>query len=391
MNRAFLRDANLWSANLSGSVIQYADLSGADLRQTNFRQTKMDRANMNRANLMWADFSNAGLFGAKFVGADLTFANLHKAMLRYADMRKAKLERANMSEAHIEWANFSQADLTYANLSGSNLTVANFSEANLRETDIENAWFRNVELTNAIYEPASVPRTGYLLSGLSGLSTVRFGPGNQSALVSLREALRAAGLRTLEREATFAIEHGKTRHALNGWRPGIEIDQDANPTTKDVGAIIEGVLKLVFFEWTTGYGLYYGRPFLMLFGFVGIMTLIYIPALAMPRRSGIFRIWPKGRIEETGGTFRAANDEKVERLTAKGLRMISYAFYFSVLSAFRVGWRDLNIGGWLTQLQGREYALRASGWVRIASGFQSLVSVYLLAMWVLTYFGRPFQ
>ena len=27
----------------------------------------------------------------------------------------------------------------------------------------------------------------------------------------------------------------------------------------------------------------------------------------------------------------------------------------------------------------------------LASGFQSLISVYLVAMWVLTYLGRPFQ
>jgi hypothetical protein len=29
--------------------------------------------------------------------------------------------------------------------------------------------------------------------------------------------------------------------------------------------------------------------------------------------------------------------------------------------------------------------------VRVVSGAQSLISVYLVAMWVLTYFGRPFQ
>ena len=70
---------------------------------------------------------------------------------------------------------------------------------------------------------------------------------------------------------------------------------------------------------------------------------------------------------------------------------MGYAFYFSLLSAFHIGWRDLNVGSWLTRLQSREYALRAKGWVRAVSGVQSLISVYLLAMWALTYFGRPFQ
>jgi len=37
------------------------------------------------------------------------------------------------------------------------------------------------------------------------------------------------------------------------------------------------------------------------------------------------------------------------------------------------------------------YTLKATGWVRTVSGVQSLISVYLLALAVLTYFGRPFK
>lgn len=33
----------------------------------------------------------------------------------------------------------------------------------------------------------------------------------------------------------------------------------------------------------------------------------------------------------------------------------------------------------------------ATGWARTVSGIQSLLSVYLLAIWALTYFGRPFE
>ncbi len=71
--------------------------------------------------------------------------------------------------------------------------------------------------------------------------------------------------------------------------------------------------------------------------------------------------------------------------------MLGHGLYFSVLSAFHIGWRDLNVGSWIARLQPREYTLRAKGWVRVVSGVQSLISVYLIAMWVLTYFGRPFE
>ena len=45
---------------------------------------------------------------------------------------------------------------------------------------------------------------------------------------------------------------------------------------------------------------------------------------------------------------------------------------------------------WLRLLTKREYDLKAVGWARTVSGFQSLLSVYLIALWVLSYFGRPF-
>lgn len=66
------------------------------------------------------------------------------------------------------------------------------------------------------------------------------------------------------------------------------------------------------------------------------------------------------------------------------------SLYFSLMSAFHLGWRDLNVGTWLARIQPRDFALRGQGWVRVIAGIQSLISVYLIAMWVLTYFGRPF-
>jgi hypothetical protein len=50
-----------------------------------------------------------------------------------------------------------------------------------------------------------------------------------------------------------------------------------------------------------------------------------------------------------------------------------------------------SVGTWLSRAQPRNFALDATGWVRTVSGIQSLLSVYLLAIWLLTYFGRPFE
>jgi hypothetical protein len=75
----------------------------------------------------------------------------------------------------------------------------------------------------------------------------------------------------------------------------------------------------------------------------------------------------------------------------RGVFVPLIGLYFSLLSAFSLGWWELNVGTWIARVQPREYMLRATGWVRTVSSIQSLLSVYLLALWVLTYFGRPFE
>jgi len=61
------------------------------------------------------------------------------------------------------------------------------------------------------------------------------------------------------------------------------------------------------------------------------------------------------------------------------------------MCTFNIGFRDINFGRWLRMLTKHEYDLKPVGWVRTVAGLQSLVSVYLVALWFLTYFGRPFE
>ena len=115
---------------------------------------------------------------------------------------------------------------------------------------------------------------------------------------------------------------------------------------------------------------------LILLVLIGVFTLVYLPPIVMtPKRpdgdGGIYRIWPEGRIKRAGESVKAADDVSIERLNAGGIAAIGQAFYFSVISAFHLGWRDLNVGSWITRMQPREYGLCAKGWVCIVSGVQS--------------------
>ncbi len=143
-----------------------------------------------------------------------------------------------------------------------------------------------------------------------------------------------------------------------------------------------------------------GKPLRILGLLVPLFAIFYWLALQTPTGSegGIWAVWAADRVDKDDGdkepvllTRVAWPDGPGPRLVLSPRDALAFALYFSALSAFQIGWRELNIGTWLTRLQPREYALRATRWVRPVSGIEAVISVYLIALWALTYFGRPFE
>jgi uncharacterized protein YjbI with pentapeptide repeats len=369
--------AKLCNANLKGANLVSAELSGADLNSADLTGAQLVRAVLKGADLSFAFLS----------GSNLSSANLDHVVLRGADLSKANLLSANLNCSDLHGTTLTAAQLTNANLRNAvlkdaNLTDADLSEAKLgnailHKTKIEGTKLDKADLTGAIYAPAAALPNAYL-AGIEGLSTLTFPAGEETGLVQLRDQLQKAGLRELEREATFAIERGRTDHLTKGG----------------VVAAVEGYVRRVGFGWTTGYGLYPGRALGMIVALWALMVPVYFFAIAfktkLPRESGIYQIWPADTVNASGPDLTLRDSSKVTWLPNDKLCALGYAAYFSLLSTFHIGWRDLNVGSWISRAQPREYALRSLGWVRAVSGIQSLISVYLLALWALTYFGRPF-
>jgi uncharacterized protein YjbI with pentapeptide repeats len=417
---AVLCNANLRNSDLSGVILAFADLRWADLSNANLEGAYLNGANLQHANLLSASMKKIVLDSAVLENTDLSYASLMNASLEYASLREstlshailknanlrcadlesAKLLMSNLELANLDFATLKNvygekivlrgaklrgADLEGANLQRSQLQNADFFMANLKEADLylanlEGSKLAGTYMTQTNYAPYSAPPDGYLV-GIHDLQTVVFPPGQQSGVVQLRNLLKDQGLRLLERETTCAIESNKAKH-----------DRHSDNWSRK----IIGVLKLVLLEWTTGFGLEPQRAIYILVLLACAMVLIYVIPIAgfgiePDGRNGIIRIWPAGRIEVRSSGFAPAGKEKMELLIAKGSATVGWALYFSLLSAFHFGWRDLNPGTWLTRVQPSEFVLRGRGWVRVVSGLQSLVSLYLIAMWILTYFGRPFQ
>jgi hypothetical protein len=226
-----------------------------------------------------------------------------------------------------------------------------------------------------------------------------------AGLFALREAFKKGGMRTQERQLTYAIERTKRLQAWDpSWRnPKAE---DPRPWLEQLAGKSESLFSYVLFELPSGYGMVPSRALATLGLLILVFSLIYMVALLKARgRAGIWVTWPADRVYQEEGAKEATRITPTfffPRLQARaagrwwgmllrGVSLPLIGLYFSLLSAFSLGWRELNVGTWIARVQSREYVLRATGWVRTVSGIQSLLSVYLLALWVLTYFGRPFE
>ena len=344
--QAFLDKADLSGVNLSGVNLSRVFLTSVDLSGAN-----LSRANLSKAVLVGADLSSADLTKANMADSFLINANLSKAFLYFTNLHNAKLDRADLREAHCSNADLSNASLYWTDLDGTEIF----------ETD-----FRF-----AVYEPkpGTLPVIPYLAT-VKNFYLVRY-LRSPHGLMELRGAVRKAGLRQLEREITYAINHTMALKALKG---GI-IDK------------IGEAFKFVMFDLTCQYGMSPSRSLIVLILLVPIFAIPYTISIIAKRNKGvdgIYQIWLPDRVRQDLG------EDKPVRVNLPGLKALLMGLYFSLLSAFSIGWRDLNVGNWIARIQPLEYTLRATGWVRTVSGVQSLISVCLLAFWVLTYFGRPF-
>jgi hypothetical protein len=397
-----------------GSGRERDDKRRANLCQANLEKARLVRTNLQGASLDGASLQEAELSNINLRGTRLFRVNLQGAILSGANLREASLVEANLQGAALDAAKLQGAHLIQANLKGANLWDAKLQGALLDEANLEEANLFEANLQGVVYEPnpGKLPNFWTLTDPGNHLETLVF-HDSPAALIALREAFKKGGMRTQERQLTYAIEHTRRLQAWNpSWHDPRE--EDPRPWLEKFWGKLESGFKLVAFELPSDYGMSYGRPLKILGVSIGGFSLLYIIALVTARgRAGIWVTWPTDRVYKQEGpagegetspsrvtstfvfprlqAWAARRRWRIWSLLLRGLGIPLTGLYFSLLSAFSLGWRELNVGTWIARVQTREYVLRATGWVRMVAGLQSLLSVYLLALWVLTYFGRPFE
>ena len=360
--------ADLWFANLSGADLEHVNLSRAQLWGADLSGAKLLEANLSEADLSYANLSGAHLSFANLSGAHLSDANLSRAGLWGANLSRATLFKANLSGADLSDANLSGAHLSDSNLSGATLFKANLSGALLSDANLSGADLSRANLSNALFEPKNLPDADHIVFA-KNLSQMSY-KSNPQALVKLRKAFKDGGYYEQEREVTYSIQRSETRNLAH---------------KRNFLSSFEAMFRYVFFDLTCQWGMAPGRALLILLTLILLFAIPYIITLRLPSQDGIWLKWADDRTRLDIGT------QEPTRCYVGWVKAPTLGLYFSLLSAFNIGWREFNVGIWIQRLQTKEYTLKATGWVRTVSGLQSLISSYLLAIWVLTYFGRPFD
>jgi hypothetical protein len=307
-----------------------------------------------------------------------------KSITARLDLTGASLAGADLAGDTLSGLLLCEADLSYASLRGAVLSGAILSE----NTDFgpgckEPAQFWHSDLQDCLFEPIGLPSIASI-STAEGLRTLRW-KGSNSSLVQLREELGKSGFRQQEREVICALR----RHS---------------PSLLD---------KLFLFDLFSEYGSNLSLLVRWVIGLWVICALCYFVFFFVGDKLGIWLIEPIRNRDQKKRDWSQFLDEKKENYVFQlkcsngslvghwpnprfarlpmWLRLLWWALFFSAISAFNIGFRDINFGRWLRLLTRRDFDLQPYGWVRVISGFQALISVYLVALWILSFAGTPFK
>ncbi len=409
-----------------------ADLSGARLKFLGPPNVTLAKVNFTNSDLTYSDFRRSNLGETVLRGANLTCARLEGAYLGGADLTDTDLSSNTLLDARFDHAIltrtilrgkvlrgliFIEAKMNEADLTGSDLTNAELNGADLSNAKLTNSLLINVNLNAANLEGADLSGATYEVSTHPTPKAIAFAKnieqmthtGDSASLAQLRALFKETGFRDQERKITYAL---KSRQGEFLWKA----------CERDGGICFEYWVNRILFDLTSQYGMNPGRVLIIVLIIFSGSTLLYWGLIHRSSDSGLSIIVPADRDRQNQPIWLLANlsstGEQIQEggfITKKGYsirpkdiqhpRNLGYwkelvrrewvllrvSCLFSLMSTFNLKFRDVDFGRWLRQLMTKEYDIKAKGWVRTVSGIQALLSLYFIALLLITYFGRPFE
>ena len=322
------------------------------------------------------------------VKSDYRAGTIAQTVLRNARFMKSDLRHADLVALDIY-----QSDFTKANLAGASLNTVEFSCSN--EVYLDNAGpgchnFSEATFIGAAYEvfESNSIKAELQIAGVKGIEhwyveDIKATP----TIYPFRASLIAKGMTSEAKAITYVINKS--------------IDDFIFRESDDSVELLLAYLRNTLFDKTVKYGADPSHALLVLMYVFIYFTIFYVAyaivckvALSPSRFSLVIKVndtsFPLNRYFEDAPQTNWHIGPRTTPNLIRAIRFAGHIFWFSLLSSFHIGWRDLNLGTWLSRLQPRHFVYEPSGVLRVVSGIQSLVSVFLVALCVVSSFGHPF-
>jgi len=297
------------------------------------------------------------------------------------DVADIEALRKRLTGADLRGADLTNARLVDLDLAGTDLRWTSLRGATIQGTKMGQVKLHGADLQDAVFEPASgsIPEFTELTQSRQ-LTSLRF-IASPHALMELRDKFRKAGLRQQDRELTYAIQHTRLRAMPRGVERAF----------------------LWLMEKTCGFGLHLWRP-LQLLGAVWLAaTILYYLTIRIRKNPGLFLIVARRRRSDATKFrmhvqpvryFRGRSSKwwrrPIHAVRAEA-RILFTAANYSLRNMVNLKFQWLEVGTWIKMLQSRDFDFESRGALRVISGLQSLLSLSLIALFILTYFGNPFD
>lgn len=414
-NFSSFSEAKLREVTVFGGTHYKLNFEKARLDNTSFFLTRMENANFEDASWIISKIDNATFDNSNFRNTEFVRTNFKVSSFKNADLTNAhfsgsSLENANLEGAILAGANLEDVNLIGAVLKGADLTNANISNAVLYgflclDFTLEKGCKKFGEKSFVDFRGAK--NISQLVYDYSDSTSLPIG------IFKARDVLRKEGFENEADDITFFIKRGELIEGslLSSL---LQIESLSERLRKLLGL----GLSYLAFDWTVNWGADSGRAIVILLpkiimgsGILYLCLLVWFFRKDPDNFVGILIVKPikhnfigGERQFEQGiyleySLFKKLNEPSRQNThisTSSApipLSFVPYlakhAIWFSVLSAFHFGWRDLNVGSWISRVQTEPFIYKPYGIFRVISGIQSLICVYLLVIWVLTTFSNP--
>jgi hypothetical protein len=306
--------------------------------------------------------------------------------------------------SQLQEAIFHGSDLSNSVFIDANLVGASFDGLNLKgpPTVLRGVTFSGVDLTDASFdhadmagvhfEPDKLPAAKDIAQAIN-LDQMTYDE-DPSALGTLRQLFRDGGFSLQDSQINYAIHiRQKELYAAQCAWWAKNIRGSYRSCTDYLGSALS--------DWSCQYGMNVSRPVVIGLWAWGLFTFVFFSFMHHPGPSGLYLAVAQGLTLEPDAIRSAPQvrstlaQEYVKKKDVFGwlreeLHLLGIAAFFSLINGFNIGFKDADIGRWIRLLPAHEFEFRAVGWSRTFAGVQALLTLYLLAIWILCLFSHPF-